>query len=199
MPPELLTDGGDSALTADQSGVVTRAVRSENRSAVQDAVAALEAGDREIITWSALGTGMNAVVWGCRALSSGTVIAMGDCTTAGESNARYAAQWNGSRWVPIGMGFDGAVLASVKLPNGDLVVVGSFRMVAGVATSGIARWNGTAWSAIGPGLQGGDVHALAVWSNGDLVAGGAFTSAGGSPTDKLARSGRASVTCSSLS
>jgi hypothetical protein len=71
---------------------------------------------------------------------------------------------------------------------------GSFDSAGGVAAHGIARWNGSSWSALGSGMATTtgtpSVTALASFDDGSgrqLFAGGYFLSAGGVPSNGLAK------------
>ncbi len=103
----------------------------------------------------------------------------------------HLARWNGQTYLPLRSGFDNEVSAIAELPNGDLVVGGRFTRAPGIFANGIARWNGTAWQALGTGFtfNGGvaEVHALLALPSGDVIAGGFFTTAGGTPTQAIAR------------
>jgi hypothetical protein len=123
--------------------------------------------------WSALGSGMNHIVYSLAA--SGTnLYAGGQFTTAGGTNANCIAQWNGSSWSPLGSGINGPVYALAVLGT-NLYAGGVFRTAGGNAAAYIAQWNGSSWSAAGSGTDAG-VTALAV-SGTNLYVGGGFTTA----------------------
>lgn len=146
-------------------------------------------------TWSPLGSGMTggvdfSSVKALAVLPNGDLIAGGNFASAGGVAANNIARWNGSAWSALGAGVNRRVEALAVLPNGDLVAGGMFTSAGGAVVNGIARWDGANWSALGSGVSssiGGSVQALAVLPNGDLIAGGGFTSAGGSPANRIAR------------
>lgn len=115
-------------------------------------------------SWSAIGTGVSAVVE-----------ALG--TYQGEL---FAGQfrWTGTAWVNE-LQTDGPVYALLEW-NGSLYAAGNFETARGVATPGIVRWDGVACHALGSGLTGGqgNGYALTIYA-GDLVVGGSFYRAGG--------------------
>ena len=137
-------------------------------------------------SWSALGTGMDSVVYALAVDSSGNLYAGGDFTTAGGIAANYIAKWNGSStspsWSALGTGMDSRVYALAVDSSGNLYAGGDFTTAGGVAANYIAKWNGSStspsWSALGTSLNSG-ASALAVDSSGNLYAGGDFTTAGG--------------------
>lgn len=117
-------------------------------------------------SWSAMGSGVSAVVE-----------ALG--TYRGEAFAG-PFRWTGSAWVNE-LQTNGPVYALCEW-NGDLYAAGDFSTARGVAAAGIVRWDGTACHALGSGLthpNGNqmDGYALAVYG-GDLVVGGNFYRAG---------------------
>src|ERR1043166_8436467 len=118
--------------------------------------------------WSALGSGMNAVV-SALAVSGTNLYAGGSFTTAGGIAANYIAKWNGSAWSALGSGMHAAVLA-LAVSGTNLYAGGSFTTAGGTAANSIAKWNGTTWSALGSGMNS-VVYALAV-SGTNLYAGG---------------------------
>jgi trimeric autotransporter adhesin len=117
----------------------------------------------------------------------------GSFTTVGGVNASNIATCNPEvldEWVPLGAGLNGPVLALGALAGGELVVGGLFTTAGSASASNIARWDGSAWSALGSGTNGA-VYALTLipppWANNDLIAGGAFTMAGGTTANRVAR------------
>lgn len=109
----------------------------------------------------------------------------------GNANADYIAVWDGSSWSALGTGTNDQVRAIAFDTAGNLYAAGDFSLAGGVAnTSRIAKWNGSAWSALSTGLSGGvspQGRALAFDSSGNLYVGGAFTDAGGSGADYIAK------------
>ncbi len=145
-------------------------------------------------SWSALGTGLNEVVYALAVFDDGSgpaLYAGGNFTLAG-GTSRGIAKWNGSSWIPLGAGVSWYVDALAVHDDGSgaaLFVGGDFTTAGGVPASDIAKWNGTSWSAVGGGITG-SVAALRVFDDGGgpkLYAGGQFTSAGGAPANYIAR------------
>lgn len=93
-------------------------------------------------------------------------------------------------------GADGFVYASASFDDGSgegpaVYFGGGFTSAGGIPVERIVRWNGTRWSSVGGGLNG-IVRALAVFDDGQgtgpaLYAAGEFTSAGGTPSLRVAR------------
>lgn len=149
--------------------------------------------------WSGLGSGMGGAdptVHALAVMPNGDLVAGGNFSTAGTSSANRIARWDGRGWSALGAGMTNAfpyassVHELAVLPSGDLVAGGAFTLAGSAPANRIARWNGSAWSALGAGVEGGpnaSVGALAVLPGGDLAAGGAFSSAGGSPANNIAR------------
>lgn len=93
---------------------------------------------------------------------------------AGTSHPAHATV----EWDPDGAG-----------PQGRLIVAGGDFLAAGnVAANCIAAFDPItqSWQPLGSGMNG-TVRALAVLTGGELVAAGAFTFAGGSPANRIAR------------
>lgn len=121
----------------------------------------------------------------------------GDFTIAGGVLANRIVRWDGSGWSPLGSGANSAVRALAVYDDGlgggpALYAAGDFVTIGGITANRIAKWNGSIWSALGLGVGGSDgqIEALAVYDSGTgpaLYAGGGFTSAGGSPANKIAR------------
>ena len=131
---------------------------------------------------------------------SASLVAGGLYTVVDAPNINRIAQWNGVTWSTLGSGITGSTHAlTVYDPDGtgplapQLIAGGFFSAAGGTPANNIARWNGSAWSALGSGVNG-LVEALTVYDpDGDgpltpqLIAGGSFTSAGGSPANRIAR------------
>ena len=152
-------------------------------------------------SWSPLGFGLS--------FTTNALEVFDDQSGGGES--LYAAnidilKWNGTSWFSVGGGLTGGVGYSYPIAS-DLVVfddgrgggpalyvAGDFLNAGAVTANGIAKWNGTNWTGLDLGMGGTfpSVHALAVFDDGSgsgpaLYAGGAFTTAGGVPTNRIAR------------
>lgn len=151
--------------------------------------------------WHQMGSGGQIGVSGAgvHALTiyDGDLIAGGSFLTAGGQTVNGIARWNGKSWQPFvsdgHIGVGGNILVhSLSVYNGDLIAGGRFTTAGGVTVNGLARWDGSAWHAFTSGGQAGVGGEFPwVWVvgeyNGDLLAGGAFTTAGGSTVNHLAR------------
>jgi hypothetical protein len=141
-------------------------------------------------SWSALGSGRNSSLYAL-AVSGSNVYAGGGFTTKGDTPANYISKWNGCDWSALGMGMNDLVL-SVAVSGSDVYVGGYFTNVGGIAANRIAKWNGSSWSALTLGVSGPpygfypSVSALAANGN-DLYAAGAFTSAGETAANRIAK------------
>lgn len=126
----------------------------------------------------------------------------GDFQNAGGQRAPHLARWDGQRWsaVPGLVGPDNEIDAFVlELTVWDdgtgpaLYVGGGFTTAAGLEANHIARFDGDSWRALaGPDAVGvdGPVSAIHAHDTGDgeaLYVGGRFASAGGLPTNMVAR------------
>jgi hypothetical protein len=145
-------------------------------------------------SWSALGSGMIGELYGLAgvhalAVSGSTLYAGGWFMTAGDANANYIAQWDGTNWSPLGSGMDGTVHA-LAVSHGTLYAGGEFTTAGETTANYIAQWDGTNWSPLGSGMGPPDyspaVYALAV-SGTNLYAGGYFTNAGGNAVNSMAQ------------
>lgn len=121
------------------------------------------------------------------------LIAAGEFTAAGQTDANRIASWDGSSWSKLGSGLGAGGLSTMGLSlcavDGEaLYVGGTFRVAGEVLASQVARWDGDSWSALGSGIDGSfaRVWALEMY-RGDLVAGGVFSVAGGVPASNIAR------------
>ncbi|MBL8737934.1 MAG: exo-alpha-sialidase [Planctomycetes bacterium] len=134
--------------------------------------------------------GLGNTVLAVHGRTDGDAVVGGVFTAAGSGPANRIARWNGSSWSSLGSGLDNTVRAIVQLPNGDLVAAGDFANAGGAPANRIARWDGGTWSPLGSGVgstSGFGLYALAVMGNGDLFAGGYFQTAGGVPSNAIAR------------
>jgi hypothetical protein len=139
-------------------------------------------------SWSALGSGLNSIVYAL-AVSGSDVYAGGLFTTAGGSAATNIAKWNGSSWSALGTGMDGAYshpVYALAASGSNVYAGGYFTTAGGSAATNIAKWNGSSWSALGSGINYYYVFALAV-SGSDLYAAGFFATAGGSAVTNIAK------------
>jgi hypothetical protein len=74
-------------------------------------------------SWSALGTGLNKIVFALGA-NNGGIYAAGDFTTAGGNLANRIAKWDGSNWSALGSGINCGYLKSLAVYNSELYVWG---------------------------------------------------------------------------
>ena len=117
----------------------------------------------------------------------------GDFLTAGGVPAPHVARWDGSTWSDVGGGVNGRVfdLAVADFLGGPVLIVGgTFTEAGGVACENLARWDGTSWSAESTSTNGA-VHCLYTLKGAPVIAdavivGGAFTSIGGSSSNRIA-------------
>ena len=138
--------------------------------------------------WSALGTGVNGVVYAID-VDGSNVYAGGDFS----SPANLVARWNGTSWSALGTGIpSGAVRAIAVSGDGDVYVGGLFSTAGSITSAGnIARWNPASgnWFALGSpasGVSGGAVVAIGATAGTAIYVGGSFTSAGGVSASRIA-------------
>ena len=103
--------------------------------------------------WSAIGDGVNGIVFAVAEAANGDLIVGGSFTEAGGIATGSVARWDGSQWSALGAGTSGVVNALQVMPNGDVIVGGNIS-VNGAGISTLARWDGASWSAPGGGLHG---------------------------------------------
>lgn len=143
-------------------------------------------------SWSALNGGVNGVVSSV-AVSGSNVYVGGNFTSADGNPATNIASWNGSNWSALGSGVGDAFssVTAMAVNGNDLYVAGAFTTAGGNSATNIARWNGTAWSSLGSGVGDAGLfeyaNAVAISGAGNLYAGGAFTTAGGSSANSIAK------------
>lgn len=142
--------------------------------------------------FSALGTGMNGIVYAITVHPDGKVYVGGAFTTGNGVTLNGIGYWSGTTFVAMGStaGISGSgaiVYAITVLRNGNLAVGGDFTSAGG--TSGynfIAGWNGSAFTLYSTGMDS-IVASFVELPDGNLVVGGSFTAAGGlTLTDHLA-------------
>jgi hypothetical protein len=137
--------------------------------------------------WSALGSGMNNVVYAVTADEAGHLFVGGNFTTAGGVTANGIAKWDGSAWSALGSVTNGWAYA-LAVSGTNLYVGGSIATAGGILAESIAKWDGSGWSALSSGKVGidGSVSAVAV-SGTVLYAGGQFATAAGMPANHIAK------------
>lgn len=137
--------------------------------------------------WTALGTGMNGIVYGLAISPDGSLYAAGDFTTANGVACTRIAKWNGTTFAALGSGLDNEGVDIDFDQAGNLYVGGSFSLAGGIAgTAYIAKWDGSAWTPLGTGFNN-LVYDIEFGPDGLLYAGGAFTTADGSPAAYIAK------------
>lgn len=150
--------------------------------------------------WEALAQGTNGAVHSLAVhddgMSSGAALYVGGTfTMAGGLSANRLARWFGASWSPLGggSGLNGDVRALARFEwNGQpaLAVGGDFSVAGESLANRIALWQDGQWTPLGSGVGGGSVRAIVAHDEGDglaLYAAGSFNSAGGAPTNFIAR------------
>ncbi len=131
--------------------------------------------------WSALGNGVDNIVWALAVDGSNNVYAGGSflslCAAGPGCPAGAAvnriAKWNGANWLALGIGLAADVMALAVDANNNVYAGGSFTgTMGGLSLRRVARWDGAAWWALGNGLNS-SVYALAL-DGANLYAGGSF-------------------------
>ncbi|MBN8644974.1 MAG: hypothetical protein J0L61_06995 [Planctomycetes bacterium] len=159
-------------------------------------------------SWLAFGAGMNSAVYALTVFDpdgSGAeperLVAGGNFTVAGGSNAQGVAQWVNGAWQPLGSGTNNIVLALLPFDADQsgpglskLIAAGGFTNAGGAAALRVASWDGTAWQPVGGGMNLFNVGGLGSFDpDGSgaqtplLIAGGSFTHAEGRPMGHLAK------------
>ncbi len=156
--------------------------------------------------WSEVGGGLNAAA-NDLAVYSGELYVGGTFSIAGVTSVNRIARWNGTAWLDVASGVNNTVstlaVHDEDGPGGSdpaLFVAGLFATAGGNPATRVARWNGSAWSAVGTAGEGADatVNTLASAPTGaaaGLYLGGAFTSAGGVSSGRIARWGCTQAAC----
>jgi hypothetical protein len=143
-------------------------------------------------SWSALGSGVDGTVCALAVDLAGNLYVGGRFSSAGGVSTNRVARWNGAAWSALGSGVDGVwpAVYALAVDGGRLYVGGRFTSAGGDDASNIAQWDGAGWSALGSGIggeEGSEVYSLAVDLAGNLFVGGTFETAGGMPSDNIAR------------
>ncbi|MBY0262212.1 MAG: hypothetical protein K2Q20_07690, partial [Phycisphaerales bacterium] len=133
--------------------------------------------------WSALGKGVEGLIFAVAALPGGDVMVAG-------SPPQQIARYNPARdtwFAPKGVEI-GHIAALAISPDGSVFVGGRFDSVGGLPADNVALYNATTggWSALGRALNG-EVSAMAVVPTGDVIVGGRFTIAGGIAANNIVR------------
>ncbi len=130
-------------------------------------------------SWSAMGSGMDALVRALVCDASGNVYAGGQFSEANGLVRNRLARWTGSSWADVGNGVNNMVYALARGSGGTIYAGGAFTVAGAIGASSIAAWTGSAWTTVGAahGLNG-NVSALACDAAGNLYVGGSFPLAG---------------------
>ena len=140
-------------------------------------------------SWNLLGGGTDRTVEALT-IYDGDLIACGDFEEAGGNSARGVARWDGKAWGPLGQGVWGVDVWALCTYDTSLIAGGFFEYAGGLEASDIALWDGQEWRSLGSGIEYAPRHvgvfALAPYE-GSLYAGGAFLTAGGKPSNYIAR------------
>jgi len=97
-------------------------------------------------SWTALGSGMNGIVWALAVHDDGggaALFAGGGFTTAGGVAASLIARWDGSSWAALGSGMDNVVHALTVYDDGGgeaLYAGGEFTSAFDSGDSYLAKW-----------------------------------------------------------
>lgn len=141
--------------------------------------------------WSSIGSiGSTGYVVSLATDASGNVYAGGYFTTVNGDPFSNVAKWNGSSWSALGLGTSYDVFALTTDSSGNVYAGGAFGTAGGIVVNRVAKWNGSSWSALGTGMSIGmpaTVYALATDASGNVYAGGFFTTAGGTPANRVAK------------
>ncbi len=152
------------------------------------------APDGALGSFTALGSGLNNVVYALALRGDDTLYVGGEFTAAsggGANSLNRIAAWDDT-WIPLGTGAGNGVnnLVSALAVRGDdtLYIGGAFDAAAGQpagSLSKIAAWDDT-WVRLGNGLNDW-VRALAVSRDDTVYVGGHFTAAVGGAANSLNR------------
>ena len=136
------------------------------------------------ITWVALSTGTNNVVYAISAVDNSNVYVSGLFTKASGTGASFIARWDGATWSALSTGTNSNVYTITAVDNSNVYVGGEFTDIGGDTNKiGIAKWDGTTWNAIGSGTNG-SVYVISAYDNSNVYVGGDFTDIGGDTNKK---------------
>lgn len=139
------------------------------------------------LSWTNLGTGLDANVKDLALDSVGNLYAIGNFHEAGGVTANYIAMWDGASWTNLGEGLNDDANALVIDSSDNVYVGGGFTTAGVVSVSRIAMWNGSSWTNIAPGLdEEVGIETLAVDSATNLYIGGYFETIGSLTTMHIA-------------
>ncbi len=158
-------------------------------------------------TWSALGSGVNGVVY-VIAVQGDEVYVGGQFDQAGGQAANRIARWDNAAqtWSALGSGVsspDYAVVYAIAVSGDEVYVGGHFAQAGGLTANHVARWNRrvASWAALSSGMSGFGVDTLVsalAAGEGVIYVGGRFTTAGGVSALRIAAWNRAAKTWTAL-
>lgn len=129
--------------------------------------------------WSGLGTHAVMPVNALAARGNDLYVAGDFLLPLAVGTAANIARWNGTAWSGLGSGGETPIAAVAA----DQAAIYTTSVYSGAGS--VRRWNGSSWSNLGAGVDG---NALALTTGGgQLFVGGQFTTAGGKPSNNLAR------------
>jgi hypothetical protein len=137
--------------------------------------------------WSALGSGVQGVVYCMQTFDDGS----GEELYAGRYlvNASPVLRWDGAQWNEVGPPVgDVRDMLVMDTPRGPRLVASGWFTVDGVLRS-VMQWDGREWTPLGTAFNG-RVYCLAVYDDGSgpaLYAGGRFTMCGSTPINSIAK------------
>ncbi|MBS0189796.1 MAG: immunoglobulin domain-containing protein [Phycisphaerales bacterium] len=144
--------------------------------------------------WENFGAGVGGTsplnqVFAVLEIANGDIVLAGNFTSANNVSVNSIARWNGSQFFAYGTGirwpsqpFQLAVRSLAQMPGGDIVAGGNFDP-NDPGGQRITRWNGASWTRLPNGAQA-TVFALLRAPGDELIIAGAYTSAGGSFSNK---------------
>lgn len=139
--------------------------------------------------WSSAGSGTNNPIQTC--LWKDNKLYIGGLFTTPFS---YLAVWDGTSWSGVGGSApNNAVYGMCFGPDGSLYITGTFTQVGAMAANRIAKFDGSTWSALtsggsnGLGPGGTNGNDCIVGPDGMLYVSGAFTTAGSTTCNNIAK------------
>ncbi len=119
-----------------------------------------------------------------------TIYAVGAFDFSSGNKLKNFAVWKENKWGSFQNGIDEGLNVLATDYKENLYIGGSFDKIDDIKMNGIAKWNGEKWQAFGIGENSGVngiVYAIAVNSMGSVYVAGRFNSAGGTPTNNIAK------------
>jgi len=172
------------SLAANQSGVYVGGLF--NRAGEQEVAGLLRWNNGG---WSPLGES-GAVGIEHLAASGKKLYAVGDWKR-GDEESYGVSRWNGTAWGPVRWPKSSSTMEAVTAYKGRLYAAGEFEVPEadpnpGFYTNGLAIWDGARWT-YPPARVSGNVHAIAVTSNGSVFLGGDLDKVENVPVSRIAR------------